>query len=169
MIIRKVNLFCLLQGIIKQAHFTLLHLNEVVSDYTLFLNPNNRRTIYKLKLWLHSGNTWTINQWMWTSFSHLYDIPARYEGRGRLSIWPQKSWGMSNMRVYPLTTPWYQCQEHEQAEKSWLPCSHSFNKDWLFMVSGTLVGAEDIPVNETDKISAFKLHIYHCTKYIKSK
>lgn len=36
MIIRKVNLFCLLQGIIKQAHFTLLHLNEVVSDYTLF-------------------------------------------------------------------------------------------------------------------------------------
>ena len=36
MIIVKVNLFCLLQGIIKLAHFTLLHLDEVASDHTLF-------------------------------------------------------------------------------------------------------------------------------------
>lgn len=36
LILVKVNLFCLLQGIIKLTRLTLLHLN-VASDYTIFL------------------------------------------------------------------------------------------------------------------------------------
>ena len=55
MITVKVNLFCLLQGVIKLAHFTLLRLDQVASDYTLRKISSSHKTISKLKLQLHSG------------------------------------------------------------------------------------------------------------------
>lgn len=131
MITVKVNLFCLLQGVIKLAHFTLLRLDQVASDYTLRKNSSSHKTISKLQLWLHSGKPWTTNQLLMnlgttqSSSQRLYKIGRKKPivhlateqlrneqhvglSTGNSCVWLQRAWTWTVIHSIKIDSLWHQ-------------------------------------------------------------
>lgn len=102
----KANLLYLLQKIIRWTQFTLLHLIEVTSDYMPSFNPRNHNTIYKLKLRLHTVNTWSV----FREIEHYSVIlPTSLQERMETAYWPFGNWrsiDMNNMPASPIGDSW---------------------------------------------------------------
>lgn len=165
MITVKVNLFCLLQGIIKLALFTLSHLDQVASDYTLKKkNPSSHRTISKLKLRLHAGNPWTTNQLLMNLGTTQSSSQSLYK-RGR------------KRPIVHLATEQLRNEQHVGLSTgnscAWLPRAWTWTVIHSIKINSlwhqTLWLALKIRLNKTGSMFAFKLPVYHWVKCIKSK
>ena len=161
MITVKVNLFCLLQGIIKLAHFTLLHLDQVASDYTLkkkiqvatgqFPNWNCDCTLGTPELLMNFGTTRSSSQSLYKRgrkrpIVHLATEQLRNEqhvglSTGNSCAWLPRAWTWTVIHSIKINSLWHQTL-------------------WL---------ALKIPLNKTGSMFAFKLPVYHWVKCIKSK